>query len=189
MPVKSKITEESFVNEVCAIPGGEGVRSCIQCGTCSGSCPNANLMDYSPRKLIAMVRAEMREEVLSSNSMWYCASCYLCAVRCPRGVKITELMHALECLAFRHGLTSKRVKTPIVYQSFVGLVKSRGRVHEAGIMQKFYLKSNPFAVFKLAGIGLKMFLRGRLPLRAAKIKRKGEFKAIMDKAHELGETK
>ncbi len=80
----------SFVDEIYALPGGEGVRLCIQCGTCSGSCPNASKMDHTPRELIAMARAGMRKEVLSSNSMWLCLSCYLCTVRCPRGIESTD---------------------------------------------------------------------------------------------------
>ena len=85
-----------FLDEVCAIPGGEGASLCIQCGTCAGACPTANLMQHTPRKLIAMIREGMREEVLSSNSMWFCLSCYLCSIRCPAEVKPAELMQTLE---------------------------------------------------------------------------------------------
>ena len=60
----------SFVDEVAAHPGGETLRACIQCGTCSGSCPAAREMQYSPRQINAMVKAGMKDEVLSSNSMW-----------------------------------------------------------------------------------------------------------------------
>jgi heterodisulfide reductase subunit C len=59
----------SFLDEVAATPGGSKIRSCIQCGMCTGTCPAANEMEYPPRKTIAMIRAGMRDEVLSSNSM------------------------------------------------------------------------------------------------------------------------
>ena len=91
----------TFIDEICAIPGGEDIKVCIQCGTCTASCPNADRMDYSPSHLIAMARAGMREKVLSANSMWLCLSCYLCVVRCPRDIKITRLMHVLESLSAR----------------------------------------------------------------------------------------
>ena len=58
----------------------------------------AGEMEFPPRKIIALIRAGMRDEVLSSSSMWYCLSCYMCTVRCPRGVKPTELAHALDYL-------------------------------------------------------------------------------------------
>ncbi len=74
MNADTKMKEQgdiAFVDEVAAIPGGEGIRLCIQCGTCTASCPNADKMEHTPSQLIAMVRAGMRKEVLSSNAMWY----------------------------------------------------------------------------------------------------------------------
>jgi len=112
---KTQVTG-TLVEEISNIPGGERIRLCIQCGTCSASCPNANKMDHTPRKLIAMARAGMREEVLSSNSMWLCASCYLCTVRCPREIKITDIMHALECISVRENVSSARTLTPTMYR-------------------------------------------------------------------------
>jgi len=178
----------SFLDEVRAIPGGEWVNRCIQCGVCAGSCPNANKMDYTPRRIIAMVRAGLREEVLSSNSMWYCLSCYQCTVRCPREVKPTELMHALECLAIRHNLASRDSTTPIMYKTFTDSIKINGRVHEFGFMMRYYLKTNPFAALGMLPLGISLFFHGRLPLRAKRIKGKKELRAILEKAKSLGGT-
>ena len=175
-----------FVEEVGAIPGGEGVLWCAQCGMCSASCPNVAQMDYSPRKIIALIRAGRRDEVLTSKSMWVCASCYLCTVRCPRGVKITELMHALECLAVRRDLTSAKTSTPAMHRFFVDLVKKNGRVHEFGLMARFYLRGNPLLALKMIPVALGLLRHGRIPLRAKKIKGVEQLKAIIDKAQVLG---
>jgi len=191
----------SFWEELSALPGGQNVKSCIQCGTCTGACPNASEMDYPPRKLIALLRAGMQDEVLSSNSMWYCASCYLCTVRCPRGIKPTDLMHALECLAIRHGVATKRTGIPVMYQAFVDNVKDNGRVHELSFMLRYYLRDaksylptrtsplKPFTAFKLLGmmpIGWGLLLRGRMPLKARKIRGSKDLKAIVEKAESMG---
>ncbi len=178
--------EVSFIDEVCSIPGGEALRSCIQCGMCTGSCPTAMRWDYPPRQAIAMVRAGLREELLSSNSMWFCASCYTCTVRCPRDIKPTDIMHALEVLAIRGGLSTKRSRTPIMYKCFVDSAKGNGRVYELGMMLKLFLKTNPFAALKLAPVGLGLLLHRRLPLKPSRIKAVGELKAILDKARALG---
>ncbi len=198
--VAQKSIDKTFLEELAAIPGGEGVKLCIQCGTCSGSCPNANEMDYPPRQMIALVRSGMRDDVLSSNSMWYCASCYLCTVRCPRGIKITELMHALECLAIRHGLDSKRTRTPLMYRTFVDSIRSNGRVHEFGFMVRYYIRAmrfylpssakplNPLRVFELFGmfpVALGLYSHGRLALRPSRIKGMKELKAIIEKAEAI----
>ena len=136
---------------------------------------------------------------MTSNSMWFCASCYLCTVRCPREVKPTELMHALECLAVRHGLSSERTSTPAMYRAFVDFVKSNGRIHELGFMSRFYLKTffsnlrtNPKAAVKtvslakMAPLGLALLRHGRLPLRARKIKETKQLHTIIEKAKALG---
>jgi len=182
-------TEVGFIDEVCSIPGGEAIRSCIQCGMCTGSCPTANRWDYPPRQTIAMVRAGLRDELLSSNSMWFCASCYTCTVRCPRDIKPTDIMHALEVLAIKSGLSTKRSRTPVMYQCFVDSAKGNGRVYELGMMLKLFLKTNPFAALKLAPVALGLLLHRRLPLKPSQIKGIGELKAILDKAKALGGAK
>lgn len=184
--VAVKAQDTSFIEEVCAVPGGEAIHSCIQCGTCTGSCPTAGLWDFPPREAIAMVRAGLKEELLASNSMWFCASCYACTVRCPRDIKPTEIMHALEVLAIKHGLATKRSRTPTLYRGFVDSAKNNGRVYEFGVMLNLIRRTNPFSALKLAPMGLGLLLRRRMPLRANRIKGTGEIKAIIKKARSLG---
>jgi heterodisulfide reductase subunit C len=183
------LADVSFINEVCTIPGGEAIRSCIQCGVCTGSCPTANQWDYPPRRVIAMVRAGLRDELLSSNSMWFCVSCYSCTVRCPRDIKPADIMHALEIIAIRSGKSTKRSKTPTMYRCFVDSARGNGRVYELGMMIKLFLKTNPFSALKLAPVGLGLFFHKRLPLKPSRIKGMGELKAILNKARELGGAK
>src|SRR4030042_73962 len=71
----------------------------LQCGPCGGSCPSGADMDHTPRALFAMINSGMREEVLRSNTPWYCVSCYYCTSRCPKEIPITEIMYTLKRLA------------------------------------------------------------------------------------------
>ena len=148
-------------------------------------------MEYPPRKIIAMIRAGMRGEVLSSNSMWFCLSCYMCTARCPRGVKPTEIAHTLESLATQQGFRVGGTSTPIFYRSFVSSIRDNGRVHEFGIMLKFYLSilpeliSHPVAAVRMAPLGLKLFLHRRLPLTAARIKGRDDLSKIIRKFREV----
>jgi len=176
----------SFVSEVATVPGGENIYHCIQCGVCSGTCPAAAEMEYPPRKIIAMIRAGRRDEVLSSSSMWNCLSCYLCTVRCPRGVKPTELAHALESLAEKRGFKVKGTSTPAMYRSFVDSIKSYGRVHEFGMMLKYYLGTNPLAALKMLTVGLQLFLHKRMPLMPKKVKGKEDLSRMIQKFREVG---
>ena len=182
---------KSFIEEVAATPGGGHILSCIQCGVCTGSCPVAGEMEYPPRKIIAMIRVGMRDDVLSSSSMWFCLSCYLCSCRCPRGVKPTELAHALDSLATQHGFRIKGTRTPAMYRSFVSSIKSNGRVHEFGMMLKFYLSiipdllARPLSTIKMLPLGLKLFLHKRLPLMPEKVKGRGDLAGIIQRFREV----
>lgn len=194
MKVKNQelvVGESDFLEEVCSVPGGEGVLACIQCGICSGSCPNVALMDNSPRKTIALIRAGRRDEVLSSNTMWVCLSCYRCTVRCPRGVKPTDLMHALEILTTRHKLTNKKVATPTMYRDFVDSIRSYGRVYEFGMMVKFmtklvWMKKNPLVGLRMLPVLLTLVRHGRIAFAPKRIKGANEIKNIVNKVKALG---
>jgi heterodisulfide reductase subunit C len=179
---------DSFIEEISAIPGGEEIRHCIQCGTCTASCPNADKMDHTPSELIAMARAGLKKDVLSSKAMWYCLSCYLCTVRCPRGIKQTDLMHALECLAVREGLSHGRTLTPEMYRSFNDFVYSLGSVPEVGFMTWFYMLTNPLRAIRMLPVAIRLLRRGRLKVKARRLtpKATGQLRAILDKAESLG---
>jgi Fe-S oxidoreductase len=77
--------------------------SCIQCGTCSASCPTAYAMDYTPRQLWQMLRLGLEAEILTSRTFWLCTVCKSCQVRCPRDIQITDMMVALKEYAYRRG--------------------------------------------------------------------------------------
>ena len=74
------------------IPEGRQVLSCIQCGVCVGTCPYGDFMSYSPRRIIAMLRAGLIQEVFESDSLLSCVACYTCMVKCPRDIRLTEVL-------------------------------------------------------------------------------------------------
>ncbi len=178
----------SFLSEIISTPAGEGVRLCIQCGTCSGSCPQAERMQHTPAQIIAMIRAGLRNEVLSSDAMWHCLSCYQCTVRCPRGVQITDLMHTLEGMALRERLNNQASLTPEMYRSFNSFVYSNGRLPEFSFMRKFYLSTNPFRAVGMLPVALSLLKHGRLSVKSETLSPEGraQLKAILDKAESLG---
>ena len=189
--MERKTRADSFISDICAIPGGEGIRLCIQCGTCTASCLHADKMEHTPSQLIAMARAGMREEVLSSNAMWYCLSCYLCTVRCPRGINQTEVMHALEHLAVGAGLSHRGTLTPVMYRSFNHFACVLGNLSEFGFTIWFYLLTNPLRAWRMIPVALNMLKRGRLSVRSRKLTRAGsnQLQVILNKAESLGGAK
>ena len=168
-----------FAEEVASIPGGEKLYSCIQCGTCSAACPVSQYMDYTPRKIISMIRAGFKKEVLSSTTPWLCVSCYACTVECPKKVTITDIMYAAKRLGIREGIYPKKFMTPVLAREFFDIVKKNGRNHEPTLLTRMYLKTNPFRMFKQMTLGMKLFIRGRMSVKKDVIERKGELQTVL----------
>jgi Fe-S oxidoreductase len=80
------------LEELPRYPEGKEILTCLQCGMCSGTCPYGDVMDYAPRRMIAMMRAGMLEKVFSSDSLLSCVACYACMAKCPRGIRLTEIL-------------------------------------------------------------------------------------------------
>jgi quinone-modifying oxidoreductase subunit QmoC len=152
-----------FLQDVYALPEGERIDLCIQCGTCSASCPTASYMEYSPREIIAALRAGLLDRVLHANTHWMCTSCYTCTVRCPQKIKITDLMYELKRLGIKYGYTDKHARAAAMAHIFIDLTNKRGRNHETELMMRYYM-TRPAAAMANAARGLKMFSQGRLPL-------------------------
>ena len=171
---------EIFLEEVRRIPDGERIDLCIQCGTCSGSCPTANLMDYSPREIIAALRAGMLDRVLKSNTVWLCTSCYYCTVRCPQKIKFTDIMYELKRLGTEYGLFPKDAKAPVMAKIFIDLVDNFGRNQETNLMVRYYLKTGLADAFRNVGRGFRLYTKGRLSNKTRKIKGINQLRKIRE---------
>lgn len=99
--------DTKFADEVISYPGGEHLRKCFACGTCTAGCPVSEIdSDYSPRRLIRQILFGMREEVLTSPTIWYCLVCYRCLAHCPQNVNFPDLMRVLRYIAIREKLVA-----------------------------------------------------------------------------------
>jgi heterodisulfide reductase subunit C len=183
-PTETK-TPATFLERVmAATPGESRLEMCIQCGTCGGSCPSGDDMDNTPRQIFAMIRADMEKEVLSSNTPWYCVSCYYCAIRCPQEVHIPDIMYTLKNMA----IAQQRVvdsTAPDWSQSFVEYVENYGRSFEFGLATRHFLRHRPTGLRDTAQMGLGMFTKGRMDLSPHKIEAIDQLQAILNRAKEL----
>ena len=89
---------------------GEIVTLCDQCGTCSGSCPMISEMDITPSQMMKMTQLGQKD-VLRSKTMWLCASCFTCTVRCPRGLDLSKVAEALRQVELRQAIDYINIKT------------------------------------------------------------------------------
>ena len=191
---ESQALDPEFKMEVIKA-GGQGISACYQCGTCSAGCPSVKDMDYTPRQIIRMVNFGLRDKVLRAKTPFVCASCYQCQVRCPREVKITEVMAAIKSLAIKYGYESKSTKGAAFYKSFNEIVYNLGRQFEPMLMLKATLSSRDSFGEKIktllasAPMGIEFMKRGKLPLKPHKVKALEEVQRIYEnvKRMEAGE--
>jgi quinone-modifying oxidoreductase, subunit QmoC len=175
------------------VEDGDMVKMCMQCGVCAGSCPLGSHWEHSPQKIFMMIRAGKREEVLSSDSMWMCTSCYNCIVRCPRQLPITHIMHGLAHYANRLGMVPKGQPTRDIAKLFWENLVKTGRVNELKFSLAMYFKDGFVQGIKNAlamqSIGLGLVKAKRLnPLElfgGHKCKDQSGIKKMIAKAREI----
>lgn len=157
--------ETSFLQDVLATRGGEQVLQCFQCGTCSGSCPVIEEMDFGPRRILYLIQHDQEEAVLSSADMWRCVSCYSCANRCPRGIEITDLMADLRRMSLKRGYAHD--KEAEFGQAFAETIRLHGRMHEPEVIGRYYARVlDVKTLLGLIPLGIRLVFKGKLPLFA-----------------------
>jgi heterodisulfide reductase subunit C len=144
-------------------------------------------MDHSPRQVFAMVRADMREEVLKSNTPWYCVSCYYCTVRCPQAVHITDVMYTLKSMAIKAKLYDDST-APDFSQTFIGYIEYYGRSFEFGLATRHNLRHHPVQLPSMAPMALGLLTKGRLDMRPTRIDGLDQLQAILTRAKEMEEV-
>lgn len=89
---------------------GQKLLACYQCGKCSAGCPMSAHMDVLPNRMIRMAQLGMREQLLETKAIWMCVSCLTCNTRCPKGIKIAEVIEALRKAALGGGERNDHLK-------------------------------------------------------------------------------
>ncbi len=172
-------TFPGFLGETLAEPGCERVDLCIQCGTCSANCAFTEHMDLTPRKIIALTRAGFKREVLSSQTLWLCTSCYGCTARCPKEIKITDLMYALKRRALREGMAPKRGVVPAMIRNFSRMSESLGRVNESRLAGITFMQTRPMQAIGMWRLGLGLMRTGRFHFLSPKVRQRGQLQSIL----------
>ncbi len=85
---------QAFIDKVEAL-SGQDLLACYQCGKCSAGCPMAKYMDILPHQMIRYAQLGLKDELMKSEAIWMCVSCLTCNTRCPKGVRIAEVIEGI----------------------------------------------------------------------------------------------
>ncbi|CCK79952.1 HdlC: putative heterodisulfide reductase-like protein, subunit C [Desulfobacula toluolica Tol2] len=143
-------------------PIKEMIQTCIQCGTCTASCPNTKFMDMTPRHMWRLLLTDHADVIFSSKSFIMCSSCYYCTLRCPRGLELTAAMSLLKQAALKLKLKRFR-RSSLFYEAFLDSVKKHGRVKEMEFMTHYFMSmKNPLLPLGYAALGTRLLAKGKI---------------------------
>ncbi len=181
--------DPNFKYEVSKEVGGQNIKLCFNCGICTVSCPVRRVDNsYNPRRIIRMVLYGMKNEVLSSETIWKCAHCLTCLERCPQDVKFAEVIEALRIIAVREAERGNiEIKGPQFPFDliFKDSIESYGRVFETGLLSKYIIKRKALGfMMSFSLLGLRMFRKGKISLFPHKIKALDELHHVFKESSE-----
>jgi len=143
--IKTRVVDdynEALEEEIAALPGGEYIHRCWQCGSCTNACTvNEINPDFNPRYWIYLIRMGMESELLRDKEIiWQCVSCNKCTYACPRDVYPEGVMKATTHWLERKGHTPKSPST-IFDEVFTEQVVATGKIEEGRTMQRFFART------------------------------------------------
>lgn len=136
-------------------------------------------MDILPHQIMRAIMLGLRDSVLSSSTIWLCASCQTCSTRCPNDIDIAGIMDVLRQIALAYGIKAKEPEVPIFHQTFLNSIKRHGRVFELGMMGTYKLKTRD--LFSDAKLGIEMLKKGKFKLLPHRVRNLKEIKEIFKK--------
>ncbi|MGA1794480.1 MAG: 4Fe-4S dicluster domain-containing protein [bacterium] len=188
---------------------GQRVSSCYQCGKCSAGCPLCTEMDLAPNQIIRLVQLGIKERVLASKTIWICASCQTCTLRCPQLIDLAKVMDGIRIIAqqeCREDTTDWRRMVRDMWQRakegtlsllqmdaeanlkcfnqiFLDSIQYYGRVFEPSLIYNYNINSGYlFANFLKAPI---MLLKSKIKLLPVEVQRVERVQKIFERVRQL----
>jgi len=171
--------DSAFLKELEA-KSGEKVSNCYQCRKCTNGCPLTFAMDFMPNQVMRMAQLGLKDELLSSDTIWICASCQTCTTRCPNDIDIAHVMDSLRQLSLEAGAAVSQENVLKFHEAFLSSIRSHGRVFELGMAGRYKIATRDF--FGDAKVGWEMFKRGKFKFLPRNIKGKGEIRQMFSKS-------
>lgn len=159
------------------------VHECFQCQKCSTGCPVVSYMDYKPHQVMHMLNLGQIAPLLSSRSIWVCASCYTCTTRCPNEIDVAGTIDALRRRAAVEKVRPAEARVPIFHQAFLGSIRAYGRVHELSMMAHY--KRTTRTYLDDMRLGWRMFVRGKLRLLPSFVRKRKEMARLFSESEPI----
>ena len=151
---------------------------CYQCGKCSAGCPMAPEMKLKTHEIIRLIQLDLREKLLTNESLWMCLTCETCTTRCPNEFDPAAVIDALREIALKKHAVRIPRKILAFHSAFLDQIRTHGRVFEFGLVASYKLRSG--AIFADVAAVPGMLARGKLALAPKRIEGIDEVRRIFD---------
>lgn len=91
----------NFVREL-QKSGGDTLKKCFQCATCSVICPLSTDQKPFPRKEMIWAQWGLKDKLIKNADIWECHQCADCSSYCPRGARPGDVLAAARSYSIRH---------------------------------------------------------------------------------------
>jgi quinone-modifying oxidoreductase subunit QmoC len=108
--------------------GGDTMKKCFQCATCSVACELSPKEHAFPRKEMINASWGLKDKLMADPDIWLCHGCMDCSQQCPRGARPADLMAALRSYVYRH----------YAVPSFMGKALSESQIFTCTILSTNY---------------------------------------------------
>jgi len=153
------------------------IETCLECGKCTGGCSNGHVFDYTPRKIVQLVKLGDEETLAGMDALWICLSCQLCLDRCPSGIDIPRILDYLREKAVKRGVKATRPDVHLFLELMLEEARDKGRVSEVPLMIRFKMKTGQY--LKDGGLGFRMFLKGKLSPFPSRMRKPEDLKKLL----------
>jgi heterodisulfide reductase subunit C len=148
------------IEEAC----GVDLDLCYECGKCSGGCSTGHHFDFTPRKIVQMIRLgdsrPVEAKLLQMDALSICVSCRLCLERCPSGIDIPKILDYLREKVVSRGIAPRRPEVDLFNRLFLDEIARRGRVNELSLIARFKMKTRD--LWSDFSTGIRLLIRGKL---------------------------
>ncbi len=90
----------NFVKQLKAL-GGDTLKKCYQCATCSVVCPISPDEKPFPRKEMIAAQWGLKDKLVGNMDVWLCHQCNDCSTYCPRGARPGDVLNAVRAYSIQ----------------------------------------------------------------------------------------
>ncbi|MBM3318049.1 MAG: 4Fe-4S dicluster domain-containing protein [Candidatus Eisenbacteria bacterium] len=165
---------------------GISPQDCYQCGRCSSGCPIQPHFDLKTMAVVKLAALGVERPLMRSRAIWLCAGCETCTTRCPNDIDIAGLMDLLREYSLRRGYRPAEPRIAAFHRTYLDVIRHWGRVFEVELFAVYKLRSRDF--LGDLGMGMKMFMQGKLGLRPHRIRDRSAIRLIYRQARAAREA-